>query len=209
MTATLGSAYDSPTGFRLADMSSVQADLMRVIKYCELILAQYPNPDDDLLEALQTAAVVTYVRAFASGKRSRFEFKPKLFIKDPGAKLADASVKDLRDKYVAHSVNGLEQLGVTLVFDVAGDGTIVSVVGAQASITRVTRLSEAYFDDFMRLASELVQELDALLALEEQLVLSSVAAGDYVGKKLEECTPTVRLDLTVDLKTARPRPRTQ
>lgn len=102
--------FDRPETQRLADLTGIANDLEATEEICDLLrenLQKLPS-SGRILDALSSAALVRYARAFASGVRTR---TPKSLVDD----LSEALRKDhewfleLRDKYVAHSVNPFEE----------------------------------------------------------------------------------------------------
>lgn len=102
---------------RLGDLSLALLDLRSVMDLCERLDAELEKPAGDqdwlLVEALWTAALVKYVRCFASGKRSTVEVS--VFDGLDGAADTHQHFKNMRDKHVAHSVNPFEGVKVGVV----------------------------------------------------------------------------------------------
>ena len=100
---------------RLADLASIEVDLKTVEEICDRSLAETQKSLDlgatVLLDALCTAAIVRYGRCFTSGVRERL---PDNLIGQLPQTDQDAHhfFKDLRDKWVAHSVNAFEDTHV-------------------------------------------------------------------------------------------------
>jgi hypothetical protein len=109
---------EGPRAKALADLGAVVQDLKFVMRCCaKLIRAMDEDPQDDvLMQALFTAAVITYARCFNTGKRGGlndsdltklgFEGDPRGFHRQ---------VMDMRSKHVAHSVNPFEMISVGAV----------------------------------------------------------------------------------------------
>jgi hypothetical protein len=103
----------------LADALSVAMDLDFVIEVLTR-LAQHlrePDPDGVHARAYWSAALIAYVRCFATGKRAALT--PDVFegISGPehSAEVVHQHFKDMRDKHIAHSVNPFEQVTVALM----------------------------------------------------------------------------------------------
>ncbi|MDQ3740123.1 MAG: hypothetical protein M3389_04180, partial [Actinomycetota bacterium] len=104
----------------LADLVSIKRDLEFVATAAERLaeLTSRESVDVVAARALQTAALIAYVRCFASGKR--FGLNDDTLSKGPkGAREYHQHLKDMRDKHIAHSVNPFEQakIGVILSAD--------------------------------------------------------------------------------------------
>jgi hypothetical protein len=105
---------------RLADLASIYQDLSFTINVLRRLiqLLKDGSKDDTLIQSFWTAALISYVRCFSSGKR--FGLSKNIFEKlasdlEGGGIAAHQYFKDLRDKHIAHSVNPFEQIKVGLV----------------------------------------------------------------------------------------------
>jgi hypothetical protein len=103
---------------RLADLHSISIDLKFCADCCDRVVqvATADQPDVLLEQALWTAALISYSRCFASGRRfglgeSTFEGHEPLVLQ------LHRYFRDTRDKYVAHSVSPFEQVVPGLLFD--------------------------------------------------------------------------------------------
>jgi hypothetical protein len=94
----------------LADLTGVEFDLQSAIRLSELLIKRIESSeyDGELLDALSTAIVVRYSRAFVSGVRRKLEI----------GDIPDLNEKELkehkwlietRNKHIAHSVNEFEE----------------------------------------------------------------------------------------------------
>ncbi len=106
---------------KLADLASIYQDLsftVEVLKRLKQLLKE-DSKDNILIQSLWTAALISYIRCFSSGKRfglsenifKKLEYDPKLE-EDPIT--CHRYYKNLRDKHIAHSVNPFEQVAVDL-----------------------------------------------------------------------------------------------
>jgi hypothetical protein len=103
---------------RLADLYSLSFDLEFCVECCDrLVQGVAGNCQDVPLEqALWTAALISYSRCFASGRR--FGLSESTFEdQDPLAVKLHKSFRATRDKYIAHSVSPFEQMEVGLILD--------------------------------------------------------------------------------------------
>jgi hypothetical protein len=103
---------------QLADSVSVLQDLELVLSACEqlseLIRSDSDQPDSASLHAWWTAALVTYVRCFSSGKRGGLSYSDVQSLGENAVAIHE-TIKGMRDKNIAHSVNPFEQVRVGLV----------------------------------------------------------------------------------------------
>lgn len=163
---------------RLADLSGVAADLLRTQELCDRLDVELQKTPMDALviEAFSAAALVKYGRIFGSGVRTKI---PQEVLSGLPADQLDAHrmFKDLRNKWVAHSVNAFEDNIVVayLVPPERGDPG-VSSIGTQH--TRVLSLSQKQVKMLKQLASTIDQKIATLLKDENAKALEYARAVD-------------------------------
>lgn len=105
---------DKKTKF-LASLQGIARDLESTINICKylLTLLHQEKPDITMIDALTTAAVVKYARCFKTGCRDKI---PQDYLKSlpDNLKANHDYFIDLRDKFIAHSVNIFEDNFVEL-----------------------------------------------------------------------------------------------
>jgi hypothetical protein len=152
----------------LQDLEAAQAFFARL---CDEFEAE--KPDDTLIDALATAAVVRYSRCFASGMRARLN--PNDTVPALGERLLSLHerIRGVRDWHVAHPVNNQEVHTLMVILEAAP----YRVPGAIGFSSRTT--AELPLDaDEMRAAIGLCIQWIAFLKqrfLEEQRALIPVA----------------------------------
>lgn len=114
-----------PSAQSYADLMGVLGDLRQTIDYCNAFLrvSAYPLPEPPdpgsppiedwqrtIEDALWSSALISYWRAFGTGVRKEVRLTPAIFDEVENASDHHKHFSDLRSKYVAHSVNALEQL---------------------------------------------------------------------------------------------------
>ena len=112
--------FSIPEAQRLSDLSGIDADLeavLRICARCEKQMKEMPPPvegpgmvwweDVQALGDLMFAAVVRYGRTLSTGKREGIPADWINALPEP-LRESHAYFKALRDKYIAHSVNQLE-----------------------------------------------------------------------------------------------------
>lgn len=101
---------------RLADIAGIHEDLKFTVQVCERLFNLNENSDEDglLKEALWAAALVSYVRCFAEGKRYGLSEDTLQAAGDKAFEVHRHFV-NLRNKHIAHSVNPFEQVEVGVV----------------------------------------------------------------------------------------------
>jgi hypothetical protein len=107
---------DSVEAAILADWLSIKYDLVFVVSAAkhlyDLLDMNKNNEDQVLLRSLWTAALVTYIRCFTSGKR-RSRLDPEIFEGLNGDPIGTHQYyKDTRDKHIAHPVNIFEEIKI-------------------------------------------------------------------------------------------------
>jgi len=124
--------YCVPDSQKLADLYGAQHDLNEAIRYCDLHIEIDPTEGDISFEevmrrehtrnALCRAALISYGRCFGSGVRVGLG---QDLIHQLPDELRDrhAQVKNLRDKWVAHSVNHFDDIRIRIdaIIDPVGE----------------------------------------------------------------------------------------
>ncbi len=106
----------------LADLLTIRADLEFVAEAADRLagLLDKEPLDGVIAKALQSAALIAYVRCFTSGKR--FGLTEQTLDRGPeGAREYHRYLKDMRDKHIAHSVSPFERMAVGAVLSVDED----------------------------------------------------------------------------------------
>lgn len=159
---------------RLADLASIEVDLKMVEEICDRFLAETQKSLDlgatVLLDALCTAAIVRYGRCFTSGVRERLadNLIAQLQQEDQNA---HRFFKDLRDNWIAHSVNAFEHTHVVayLTPEEVGPKSVSSI---SALPDRVLCLSGNDMLRLKKLAAAVCETVAKLMEDENQKVLS-------------------------------------
>lgn len=115
---------DLPEAQRLADLASILQDLTFTIEACQRLLDVIDREPQDavLIQSLWSAALISYVRCFAHGKR--FGLSEEILAHLQGEPIPVHNFyKNLRDKHVAHSVNPFEEVAVGVVLPQADSDT--------------------------------------------------------------------------------------
>ena len=136
---------------KLADLASIYQDLSYVVDALERLKVLLDEDSDDhvLIQSYWTAALISYVRCFSTGKR--LGLSESIFDSWDGAAEVHQFYRNLRDKHIAHSVNPFEQIVVGLVLSAArGEGRGVEGV-ATLSQKLIAETSEGV-ETLLRLA---------------------------------------------------------
>jgi len=170
-----------PETHRLADMAGVQMDLRTVAgttaQLTRMLERDGPRADTLKAEAMQSHALIRYGRCFRGGVRTAF-LVPQEWIDALPADLRDghAFFLDLRDKYVAHSVNDWE-LNIP-VARVRVDQESGSVEAHAVSVNqhRVLLLDVVSYNTLWQLARQLADRVEAEMEPERVRLLEYAKA---------------------------------
>lgn len=175
---------------KYGDIGSILLDLNSVMETCKRLTQLLKEDSEDwiLIENLWTAALIRYVRCFASGKR--LGLSEDIYADLPGDAIeVHRFYKNLRDKHIAHSVSPYEQLEVGLVLS-PEDSAERKIVGiATLSMRHICTTTEG------------VWQLGALA----KVLTKGIAE---IGKEYEEKALAIGRSLPIDELYSRVRPRT-
>jgi hypothetical protein len=159
----------------LADVIAIKQDLDFVAQAADRLVELLSTEEADgvLTRALQTAALIAYVRCFASGKR--YGLNEETLDRGPeGAREYHEHLKDLRDKHIAHSVNPFEQTLIAVILS-SDERTVEGVAqlsaqhlsfdqdGAEQLASYARRLSTVLDSEGRRLTEAVQAESEASL----------------------------------------------
>jgi len=159
---------------RLADLASIKVDLNTTENICDLFITERQKAEQPealvLIEALCTAAIVRYGRSFVSGVR---EMIPSNVIEQLPQEVQESHrfFKDLRDKWVAHSVNAFEDTHV-VAYLTPEELEPKSVSSISALPNRIVCLSIQDMLRLKKLAAAVRARVSRLIEDENEKVLS-------------------------------------
>jgi len=157
---------------RLADLNGVSYDLDIVASLCDQYLkTDYLASSENLLlaQAIFMSAVVTYGRTFGSAVRSGVT-RDQIDLLPEELRLRHQHFKDLRDKFVAHSVNAFEENCVKLYLQPPERGEPgVAFIGLGHS--RVAALSHDDLAQLKELAAAVLDLVKAEMETEQSRLL--------------------------------------
>ena len=157
----------------MADLTSVKHDLTSAQKYAEAFVNEWdllfkgtPTMKLEILEAIGIACIITYARCFKSGNRE------KAIMSSLDSSIPDEfrphhnELLDIRDKHVAHPVNGMEEGEARAYFDSRQlDQGIIEVTPGHTSYFT---LSAANAQKLFELCSLQLSMIDFQLKCEQQ-----------------------------------------
>jgi hypothetical protein len=189
----------------LADLTGIQNDLEATDAICDLLMKEINKGQYDmhLVDALSSAALVRYARSFSSGMRKTKMHESIQNLLSPELLKEHKWFINLRDKYVAHSVNAFEdnQVVAYLVPEERGPKGIASISVQQ---TRLASLGGADVTNLRALCAELRKDVEVLIGKERTRVLEA-AKQIPIERLYSQKDPPPRLARKSDV--AKPRKR--
>jgi hypothetical protein len=158
----------------LADYTSIDVDLRSSYDFATLLWQenQKPHPNFALFEPLMVATIVRYTRAFASGIRLRL-YKEGMHILTDQQRSNHQRFIEIRNKYIAHSINGFEEsqpVARYWVERVQEEG----ITSVECTHIRVISLSGDDLKDIMDLGTTWLQFVQKKLSEEKARLLPIV-----------------------------------
>jgi hypothetical protein len=172
---------EHPAAQRLADLAGVLGDLQLVIRACDRFLSiPKVGSETAILDSrsLATFAIVTYCRTMTTGVRSGIS-QSNLSLLPERLQASHAKFKDIRDKFVAHSVNYSEENAVQVKLD-DSDPNNPQITSIGTIHSRVATFSNEDLLELRELATTMLQAIDAEYDKE----------SDKVWEFLEQLPPT-------------------
>lgn len=165
-----------------ADLSGIAEDLKCTIQLCTKLDELFSSDQCDLLlaEALEIAAVIRYGRCFASGVRSRVpaEVLDKLL---PEQQASHQLFIELRNKYIAHSVNPFEENAVVAWVSDRPEETEIQNVAVHGG--RIASFGASIVRELKVLAQAILHELQGQIEEEKMKVLVHARTLPYTELK--------------------------
>lgn len=179
-----------PEAETLADLFGIEYDLDESAQLCgkALELCQESPIDYRLVEAVVTAALVRYFRCLGTSVRLGIQADDLVGLNHEEMK-SHRYLKDLRDKYVVHSVNPFEHSYVT-VTATDRDGEILPITSISSGNHRIilTRETAEMLRAVVRRVRDIIgvkilAEKERVLKVIQALPLEEVHAGDLYSPK--------------------------
>jgi hypothetical protein len=168
----------------LAELGAVQQDIKFVLACCVRLAAALADEQADgvMVQALFTAAVITYARCFNGGKRSGLgEGDLAKLGLDGDVRGFHKQVLDMRSKHVAHSVNPFEMIKVGAVLS-PPDADPRQVEG----IAVMTARHIAFDADGIRQLHEICKRLSDRVIAKRAEYLQAAAMDEARGITIDE-----------------------
>jgi hypothetical protein len=168
---------DLQEAYLFADLTGIRDDLEATAAIGDLMLKEKIETKEDekdftMSQALLAAALVSYARAFKSGVRAK-ELRDKITSMLP-EELHEKHqwAIDMRDKFVAHSVNAFEdnQVVASLFREEHGHNGIFRITVRRS---RLAALGDNNIMDLKKLCKTLIDQIDTLIEEENKKVLEA------------------------------------
>jgi len=162
---------------KLADYTSIDVDLHSACEFAAILRdeMQRRQPNVSLFEPLTVATIIRYARPFASGIRLRLFEEEGMNILTDEQRAKHQRFLEIRNKYIAHSVNAFEEsqpVARYWVERVQEEG----ITSIECNHTRVVSLSRQELQDIMKLATTWLQYVRQKLNEEKARLLPIVRA---------------------------------
>ncbi len=177
--------FDHEEAKLLGDLAGIKLDLedaKRFARRLEQVLSIRPT-DSELVDALTTAILVRYGRAFASGVRTKLHQEHVAQLTEQQQRLHERFI-DWRSKHIAHSVNPFERNQVVARYtrETVHDVGIQDVSVQQDRLVGLGSRDLSDIQDLIDallsiLASQYEQERARVLELVRQIPVEEVLAG--------------------------------
>jgi hypothetical protein len=185
----------------LADYTSIEHDLRSARELAELYLKEFKkNNTTFIIEALMIATIVRYARPFATGIRLSLPDPINIFTDDQLAK--HRRFRDIRDKYIAHSVNAFEENPPVARYWVERVQT-EGIESIECMHSRVVGLSAEDFKDILDLTNTWLAYVREKLREEKAKVLE-IVRGMSLDAVLQGYRGPVELDTSRPDKRRKP-----
>jgi len=183
---------DFPEAYELADLGGIKRDLEWVVTVGIKYDAVWANHDFFILEALSTAIIIMYGRANVKGVR---RIIPHEMIKSLSLEQQKDHkyFMDLRDKFIAHSVNDFEECYcVAAIKNVQSSNPEFDQVNIQ--LHRIIALSVGDIKKIVSLAEILIEKIESLIKSEKYRVTDiakKIPMNDLVNNKFPSAKSTI------------------
>jgi hypothetical protein len=179
----------------LADLTGIFRDIETTVNICDILIELLKNRPTEsvLLEALMGAALVRYVRVFSKGTRCTL---PHSILSDLSPKLRKYHkvFKDIRDKYVAHSVNAFEENQV-VAYLMPEDGGLLRATSISVQEKRLVSLGVTDIQKLKELCNALVSSVCKMITEENSRVLKLARSMPFEALYSQVAPPVRDFDI--------------
>lgn len=147
--------FRSDLAIKLRDLDSIRADMTLTVEALETC---HDTKDEKMREMLYRFALINYRRCFTKGARNSQPLNELMKGLSEDAQQYHQHLKDMADKFAAHSVNAYETAETCVVLNKEGKVDLVYVQHA-----KLFRPDKAEMKQFSRFASLLIEQIVAEL----------------------------------------------
>lgn len=162
-----------PASELLADLASLRRDFEMARQFLRHF-AELPQEEvepDSPNQSFWISALTMYGRAFAKGRRHAARATPDVY--DDSDLDAHRFLVDMRNKFVAHSVNAFEQAAIfAIIVDSPDEGFTIQGAGSQHS--SFARLSRNRALQVSKMCEVQLADIDARMATAQKAVMAEV-----------------------------------
>lgn len=162
-----------PASELLADLASLRRDFEMAHQFLRHF-AELPQDEvepDSPNQSFWISALTMYGRAFAKGRRHAARATPDVY--DDSDLEAHRFLIDIRNKFVAHSVNAFEQAAIFAIIADSPDGGF-TVQGAGSQHSSFARLSRKRALQVSKMCEVQLADIDARMATAQKAVMAEV-----------------------------------
>jgi hypothetical protein len=164
---------DMPEAERLCDLTGIKQDLEHAIGFAEALQKHYHEPP--ISDALNVAALIRYFRAFGKSDRANLTDADVSSALSKEEFANHSRFRALRDKHIAHSVNGYESNQFVARY-CQERVHVEGVTSVAVTTTRVMLMAPHDIHSLIELARSLIQHVVQQIKQEEQQLLLLVRA---------------------------------
>lgn len=167
-------APGGPSSELLADLASLRRDFEMAHQFLRHFaeLPQHEVEPDSPNQSFWISALTLYGRAFAKGRRHAARATPDIY--NDSDLEAHRFLIDIRNKFIAHSVNAFEQAAIFAIIADSPDGGF-KVLGAGSQHSSFARLSRRRALQVSKMCSIQMEDIDARMATAQKAVMAEVS----------------------------------
>ena len=194
--------FDLPEASSLADLTGIRYDLESARAFAKELRSVHEEdkPNFNLVDALTTAVLVRYSRAFSSGVRKPLTKRAVESLSDHQRQMHER-LREFRNKHIAHSVNSYEE-NQPIARYVKERADVEGVYSVECNHTRVVGLSSVEIGSAIDLTTALLDYVDSALKMEKQIILAKIRQTPF-EELLSQGENRTSLERSVDIKKPR------
>lgn len=170
MTTAAYKRWSHPSGTTLLLIEGVSVDLFSAVDSLELLAKEWASDslNPTIIQALATAAIVSYARVFKSGVRLSMRIGQDFSVSAEQLAVHERII-GIRDKHVSHPVNSFETHSLFISYHVEAQEPVATSVSAGSMI--LSSLAPDEIGPFIALCHSLLDQLHHKRAAETEKLL--------------------------------------